>query len=69
MTLLERGRALALLGKYKSAMNWYDKVLAIDPSTSLAETDKQKSKHYLNKKLNIDPKYISLLGNKGNLLS
>ena len=43
LTLLERGRALALQGKYKNAMNWQDKVLAIDPSNSLAKTDKQKA--------------------------
>ena len=50
LTLLERGRALALLGKYKNAMNWHDKVLAIDPSNSLAKTDKQKAQLQLKKK-------------------
>ena len=50
MTLLERGRALALQGKYKNAMNWQDKVLAIDPSNSLAKTDKQKAQLQLKKK-------------------
>ena len=52
LTLLERGRALALLSKYKNAMNWYDKVLAIDPSNSLANTDKQKAQLQLKKKGN-----------------
>ena len=31
-------------------MNWYDKVLAIDSSNSLAKTDKQKAQLQLKKK-------------------
>ena len=69
------GLALSYLGKYKEAIEWYDKALAIDPNyitsldnkgSALASFGKYKEAiEWYDKALAIDPNYITSLSNKG----
>ena len=46
-TLMEKGAALKSSGQYEEAINYYDKVLAIDPNNVDVLTDKGLALHNL----------------------
>jgi superkiller protein 3 len=74
-SLYNKGNALSALGRYEEAIQYYDKVLAIDPNDVDALTNKgvalsalgksEEAIQYYDKALAIDPNYTLSLTNKG----
>jgi tetratricopeptide (TPR) repeat protein len=75
IALGNKGVALDVMGRHEEAIEWYDKVLAIDPNDVKALNNKgaaldllkrhKKAIKWLDKALAIDPHYVIALGNKG----
>src|SRR5919197_2241834 len=76
--LINQGISLLIVGKYNEAISLFDKVLAVDPTNTLALTNKGTTLAYLqkydqaislfDKALDIEPNNTSILDSKGNVL-
>jgi tetratricopeptide (TPR) repeat protein len=65
--LKEKGDALSEQGRYQEAIEYYDRVLAIDPNYVDALNNKEAIEYY-NRVLAMEPDNVNALYNKGNTL-
>jgi tetratricopeptide (TPR) repeat protein len=76
--LINEGISLLIVGKYNEAISLFDKVLAVDPTNTLALSNKGTTLAYLqkyneaislfDKALSIEPNNTGILNSKGNVL-